>query len=291
MRMPQDPQQAASWLRRIGYYRLSGYWYPLRERQDKNVLDTFRPGTELAQAFNLYVFDKRLRLLMLDAIERVEVGLRVDVALIVGRVNPWAHRSLDTFNNYFTRIDPGSSTTKHAELLSRLDELCDRSREEFAKHFRHKYSGPFPIWIAVELLDFGALSNLISGLHDSHLQQMAERYRVPRRRMLVSWIQCLNFVRNVCAHHGRIWNRPLIQQPAMPRTGELPLLQHWVGERHTNSRIYAAASILQYFLRSISPKSTWGERLKDLVDDFPSAPGASSLGFPTDWRDQDLWKR
>jgi abortive infection bacteriophage resistance protein len=290
MIMPADFDQAVNWLRRIGYYRLSGYWYPFRERDGEKVLETFRGGTELAHAFNLYVFDKRLRLLMLDAIERVEVGFRVEIALLIGKVDPWAHRSPQTFNRYFNEVvDPTTSGTRHADWLSRLDELCGRSREDFAKHFRAKYSGHFPIWIAVELWDFGTLSNLINGLHDKHVQPLAERYGLPRRTMLVSWIRCLNFVRNVCAHHGRLWNRPLIDQPAPPRKDEIPLLQHWLPHEKINSRLYAAASILQYFLRSMSPQSAWGNRLHALIDEFPGGPGLRSCGFPSDWHSQDLW--
>jgi abortive infection bacteriophage resistance protein len=108
MGLPPDRNQAANWLRRVGYYRLSGYWYPFRQRgDDGRVLETFRPGTNLDHAFNLYVFDKRLRLLMLDAIERVEVGLRVDIAILIGKGDPWAHRSRLTFNGYFNKPAAG----------------------------------------------------------------------------------------------------------------------------------------------------------------------------------------
>jgi abortive infection bacteriophage resistance protein len=288
-----DSRQAAEWLCRIGYYRLSGYWYPFRERTDIEVLETFLPGTELSHAFDLYVFDKRLRMLILDAIERVEVGLRVDIALEVGQAGPWAHRDPGNFNGYFRTIDPKRLISRHNVWLEHLESLSDRSRDEFAKHFRVKYSGPFPLWIAIELWDFGALSQLLNGLHDRHLQPLTEKYNLPRRNMLVSWIQTLNFVRNVSAHHGRMWNRPLVNQPAPPKSNELPLLQHWLSQPHTNTRIYAAASVLQYFLRTMNPRSSWGARLKSLVGEFPGGPGLtlSSGGFPAGWGEQELWQR
>jgi len=290
MLMPADREQAGNWLRRIGYYRLSGYWYPFRERERGNLLEGFRHGTQLSHAFNLYIFDKRLRLLMLDAIERVEVALRVDIALLIGEADPWAHRSPSTFNARFNKPDPETLITGHAEWLRRIDEACDKSREEFAKHFREKYSGPYPIWIAVELWDFGTLSHLLNGLHDKYVQSLAGRYGISRRTMLVSWIQCLNFVRNVCAHHGRLWNRPLISQPTKPRPGEVPLLEHWRSHTNINSRVYAAASILQFFLRIVSPQSGWGERVKSLIREFPVGPGVSYSGFPRDWELQELWR-
>ena len=288
--IPEDRNQAAHWLLRIGYYRLSGYWYPFRERKDGVAQETFRPGTNLKHAFDLYVFDKRLRMLMLDAIERVEVGLRVDAAHILGKSDPWAHRSQGNFNRYFNEVDPVDQTPRHTKWLSRLDELCDRSSEDFAKRFREKYSGHFPIWIAIELWDFGILSHLVDGLHDTHLQALTDKYALPRRTLLVSWIRSLNFVRNVCAHHGRLWNRPLVDQPAIPRDGEIPLLQHWRSHAQVNSRIYATASILQYFLKIMSPRSTWAERLKALHAEFPGAPLLLSSGFPPEWQAEELWK-
>lgn len=287
-----DSKQAEEWLRRIGYYRLSGYWYPFRQRDADQVLEQFLRGTELAHAFELYVFDKRLRLLLLDAIERVEVGLRVDMALVVAQGDPWAHRDIRNFNRYFNAVATGDTTIRHEAWLAYLDKLSDRSREEFAKHFRTTYSGPFPLWIAIELWDFGALASLLSGLHDRLLQRLSDKYQFPRRTTLVSWTQSLNFVRNVCAHHGRMWNRPLVNQPSSPRNNEMPLLQHWLSHPHVNTRVYAAACVLQYFLRTMSPRSTWGERLKTLIRQFPGGPGLTlaSAGFPTDWEHMELWR-
>jgi len=87
-------------------------------------------------------------------------------------------------------------------------------------------------------------------------------YQIPRRTMLVSWIQSLNLVRNICAHHGRLWNRPMAIQPAPPRGNEMPLFQYWSSDTYAKTRLYAIAAIIQYFLRTISPMSMWGERLK-----------------------------
>jgi abortive infection bacteriophage resistance protein len=295
-----DQEQAEAWLKRVGYYRLSGYWYPFRERQTTQaadgseqvvVLDSFRPGTELSHAFALYVFDKRLRLLMLDAIERIEVGLRVDIALLMGKDDPWAHRNPNNFNRYFRNLDPDDLAVRHTKWLSYLDALGARSREEFAKHFYTKYKDPFPIWIAVELWDFGTLSTLVNGMKDKDLQHLADKYGVPRRTMLVSWMQSINFVRNVCAHHGRLWNRPLVIQPAPPRGNEIPLFQHWSKDTYAKTRMYAAASILQLLLRTISPGSSWGERLKELMSTFPGGPGLLQApgGFPKGWEEMPLW--
>jgi abortive infection bacteriophage resistance protein len=286
-----DKAQGIEALRRIGYYRLSGYWFPFRERIDSSIGDSFRPKTELSQIVDLYVFDKRLRLLISDALERVEIGLRGDIALHLGALSPWAHRDADTFSAYFRETVDGDKTS-HSIWLAKADELFRRSREEFAKHFREKYDVEAPIWIAVESWDFGTVSRLINGLKDTDLQTLADRYHIPRRELLISWVNCLNSVRNACAHHNRVWNRGLINQPGLKKKDDIPLLKHWLDDSSTTKRVYAVVSILQYLLGTIHPKSTWGERLKKLIRTFPSGNGLtfSSSGFPSNWENLELWR-
>lgn len=103
-----DDARALDYLRRIGYYRLSGYWFAFRQRSEpccawprrrtgkkgKSVrvehiaLDEFKPGASFQDAVALYVFDKRLRLLVLDALERIEVAFRVDISHTLGELRP-----------------------------------------------------------------------------------------------------------------------------------------------------------------------------------------------------------
>jgi abortive infection bacteriophage resistance protein len=226
-----DTPRAEICLHRIGYYRLSGYAYPFRHQELKKNLDgeeeeriyeTFRSHTDFSTIMELYVFDKRLRLLFLDAIERIEVSLRVEVALILGTRGAFSHRDPDTFNRYFST--PGlDATTPHAKFIQKLDEAYGRSREEFAEHFRSKYSSDLPIWMSIELWDFGTLATVLNGMKSTDLDQLSCLYDLPKRRFLPSWAQSINFVRNVCAHHGRLWNRPLVQQPSPSRSGDIPL--------------------------------------------------------------------
>lgn len=299
MSIPDTPQ-ASIWLLRIGYYRLSGYWFPFRERApvpritasaSEQVLNTFKIGTELRHAFELYIFDKRLRLLFLDALERIEVALRVDVALLLGKNGAWAHRNPDNFNRHFRTIDEKDLVVRHLKWLSHLDSLAARSSEEFVKHYIHKYKDPLPIWIAVELWDFGTLSSLVNGMKDPDLQQLANKYLLPKRTMLISWLKCLNYVRNICAHHGRLWNKPLIVQAAPPRQGEMELHTHWSQNEHAKKRAYSAAAIVQHFLQIISPGSSWGERLKECLAHFPTDTGLDvvATGFPEAWAEEPLW--
>jgi abortive infection bacteriophage resistance protein len=303
-----DDAKAAVCLERIGYYRLSGYWYPFRKaiqgtdasgKVTMQVLDDFIPGIQLNQVHDLYVFDKRLRMLALDAIERVEVGLRVDIALHLGKRNAWAHRTNAELHPDFAVKLNKRGVTGHSEWLNRLDELAERAKnEEFVSHFRSNYSSDLPIWIAIELWDFGVLSFFLSGMKHADLMVLAQKYGIPKYDLLKSWVRSINHIRNICAHHSRLWNRPPADQPRRPRVGEVPLLNHVASNApqplsnpHAPTRIYMTLAVIQFFMRTINPTSSWAQRLKDLIAEFPqiNGVGISQMGFPPKWDSLPLW--
>ena len=163
-----DVAKAADYLERIGYYRLSGYWYdfrvrgepfcpldaetgrkPKKVRIERPVLDEFKPGTRFHDAVDLYVFDKKLRLLALDALERIEVALRVDLSHRLGEKDPFAYLKPELFHDNFARkLDTKNGLTRHHEWLTKHAALVMRSRETFMVHNREKYGVPVAVWVA-----------------------------------------------------------------------------------------------------------------------------------------------
>lgn len=299
-----DVARAKACLARIGYYRLSAYWYPNRKSTSSNdpttgrtttqVLDDFMAGTKFSDALDFYVFDKQLRLLVLDALERVEIGVRTDIAILLGRHDAWAHRDPSRLHgNFARRLVYGASRTKHDEWLSRLDDKFQKSKEDFAKHFKEKY--PFdqpPIWVAVELWDFGTLSHFFAGMTVADKDAVAAQYGLPKGQMLQTWLRNLNDVRNLCAHHSRLWNRNMASQPSWPPSGQITTLDHLVGQTHSLTRFYASAVILRHLLLTINPSTTWADRLKAHVATLPSNPYVTlqSAGFPTAWETKTIWR-
>ncbi len=288
-----DTAKTDEYLARIGYYRLSAYWYGFRVIEpDGQAGDEFKLGTEFHSVVELYVFDKRLRLLMLDALERIEIVLRTDVALQLGAKAPFAHRDPAYLDRGFTRMNQGYRQSRHQAWIDRLNRLEADSKEEFAKHFRTKYAGSdFPIWIAVEMFEFGALSILLSGLAYADRRTIAARYGVTDAQMFTSWVRTLTGVRNVCAHHARLWNKPLVDQPRLPAPGALPLLDHLRANRQAQTRLYAAAAIAAFLLKTINPSSSWRDRFKALMADFPTNPHVTpqGSGLPAGWEQLPLW--
>lgn len=273
-----DEAKALEYLERIGYYRLSGYWYDMREwtpaangSGQRTVLESFKPDTRFKDVTALYVFDKRLRMLALDALERIEIALRVDISHRLGQKNPFAYLDPSHFHeNFAIRINPQTRRTAHQAWLEAQDKLIGRSREKFIEHYHAKYSHPLPIWVACEVWDFGCMSRLFSGLPTGDQDEIAQGYGVPSGRVFSSWLRSLNFLRNVSAHHGRLWNRNVVDQPKLPRRGSLPAFDAFQQRPQLIARPFLLLCICQHLMQAINPSSTWGGRLRDhLKTGFP----------------------
>lgn len=297
-----DEVAAVDYLRRIGYYRLSAYWYPFREtslQQDpasKQLAvvrgDNFIDDVRFQDALNLYVFDKRLRLLLLDAIERIEIAIRVDIAHLLGKRDPFAHTNPELLHGNFTKkINPKTGKTDYQEWIEKYNRLVAHSKEDFVKHYRAKYGSPLPIWVAVELWDFGLLSTFYQGMAIGDKEIIAAKYGLSSWKTMASWLRTLNYVRNIAAHHSRLWNKNLVDQPKMPEVGEIPAFDLLIGKPDIASRVYVVFCILSHLMQSICPNSSWRSRLKEMIQNFPVAQkvSATDMGCPPDWRAHDFW--
>ncbi len=298
-----DDVAALSCLQRIGYYRLSAYWYPLRrtklakcEKTGKILvqrLDAFQPDSSFEQVLSLYVFDKRLRLLVLDAVERIEVALRVDISYLLGAKDPFAHTHSQWLHGNFTKkVIPATGRTRYQNWLDRYQAVVARSQEDFVRHYQQKYGQPFPIWVAVELWEFGMLSTFYQGMNVSDATDIAAKYGLPGWQLMQSWLRSINFVRNVAAHHSRLWNKNLVDQPKLPTHGQVHGFDALVGQPAVASRLFVVLCILLHFMQKVSPNSSWPHRLRQHLETFPAVPhlSLSDIGFPADWQSQPLWQ-
>lgn len=245
------------------------------------------------EVLSLYVFDRRLRLLVLDAIELIEVALRVSVAYRLGAADPFAHMNPALLHGNFTKKQHAADgRTGHQKWLEKNDQAVARSREDFVRHYKQKYGEPFPIWVAVELWEFGMLSTFFQGMRVADKDAIAASYGVPGGQLMQSWLRSLNFVRNVAAHHSRLWNKNLVDQPKLPKAGDIPGFDPVVAQAGAGSRMFTMLCILRYLMRTVSPGASWPASLRELLEDFPSIPALSlaDMGFPENWRAQPLWR-
>lgn len=291
-----DERLAKSCLERISYYRLSAYWHPFRDQIGSSATpasDTFRAGTNFTEVYQFYVFDKEIRLLVSDVLERIEVALRAQISDHLGMRDPWAHRKTSELHGDFgkpSHRDPKIS--RHDDWLRDQDRNFDRSREDFAKHFRTKYSGSYPpIWVAKEVWDWGMLSKFFDGMKHQDKDAVASHYGNVSGKEFVTWIRMMNDIRNICAHHSRLWNRGLVSQPKIPPKGSVPDMDHLIGNSRSLARVYSALVVMRFMMRTLHPKSEWHLRLGQLVKKCPTNQeiGFASAGFPPNWQSFGIW--
>ncbi len=292
-----DDGAAIECLHRNGYYRLSAYWYPFREITPASAprrSDTFLPDSRFEDAAALYVFDKRFKLLLLDALERVEIAVRVEIALQLGPRDTFAHTNTALLHpNFVTRVNRTGQTDYQA-WTTKFNGYVNRSKDEFILHYERKYGSrhPLPIWIAIELWDFGLLSHFYGGLTIRDRQAVAARFFVPDWQLMESWLRSLNYVRNVIAHHGRLWNLNLSVNPRLPRRDVMPDFNVLLPLTNVGTRVYSICCILAHFSHVVNPTSSWPSQLINLIEAFPPMSHVSTrdMGFPADWRAHKFWK-
>lgn len=308
-----DPRERTeALLRAVGYYRLTGYLYPFRHseqyvdgdgRARTRILSDYGPGASIGHIAQVIEFDRRLRMLVLDGVERIEVAVRMRLGYVIGYRSPFAYLEPETFLPTFVQhqLDVETETgwmsrpSKHAEWLQRVAERRDSSDEAFITHFRDKYDGQMPIWALTEILELGQLARLYQGLADGDAQKIADAFGVPTKTLMASWLASVNYVRNVAAHHARLFNRKLQNAPARPKEGSVPLLDHLRKQRTPKGPfgVYNALAVIAYLLRSIDDADTeWCGRLAALLKEFPPSPVLSlaSLGVPEKWNELELWR-
>lgn len=288
----QNPQRAIHYLKRIGYYRLSGYFHVFRQWDNKNnqLLESFVEGSDFELVLSLYLFDKKLRLLAMDALERIEMAVRADIAYCLGAYHPLAHKEKKYLHGNFTKKNqPKTGKTRHQEWLERYEELehkAKRRRLEFVEHNLQKY-GCLPIWVACNLWDFGAMSRLYEGMRYDDKNRIAIKYHAINGESFSKWLIALNEIRNIVAHHDRLWNIRLTHTAS-------PIHQDEFWKRLDNTRPFFYFCIMKQMLDVLSPNSMWHKRFCDLLKEFPqtSLPKIhlKRFGLLEDFEEWKLWQ-
>lgn len=289
-----DVTRAERYLRHIGYYRLSPYTIPFQLGRPDHQ---FRGGTQFDEVLDLYV-DRALRLLVLDALERVEVAVRAALTDHMSTTygDPHWYRDQSHFAD-------GARQSKLLQIVretcadhlrrspeSATDALVHRSALE---HYLTTYGEPElpPSWLMVESLTIGQLASTIRNLRRRSDRTAIARSVGLNETLLQSWLLTYVRVRNVCAHHGRLWNLGLGVYPAIPDSPAIAWLESEASlPRRSQKRLYPVLVSLQTMLTTVSPHSSWAQRLNALVSARP-AMNLAGMGIPEGWSDDAFWQR
>ncbi len=272
-----DRARATRYFTHINYYRLRAYWLPF-EAPCGNGDHRFRQGTRFDDALRHYLFDRKFRLLVLEAIERIEVSFRSRFAYVLSmKYGSHAHLDVSRFR----------SPDNHRKCLEDLKREVDRSQETFIGHYRTCYSDPEspPIWAACEVMSFGLLSKWYGNiLLRQDRNAIADVYGLDEQ-IFGSVMHHLTPVRNMAAHHSRLWNRRLTIMMRLPSNP--PDLRRQFSSA-SGRNMYNTLVMLGYLLMRISPGTSWVSRVKTLMAEYPQVD-SGAMGFPTRWREYPLW--
>lgn len=268
-------------LKNVNYTRLSAYWHTF---QDVNNNYNFLPGTQLDTIWQRYLFDHELRLIVMDAIGYVEVAiLRTrTVEQFTLKHGPFGYTQKSNFGSHFT-------DEKYAEMIKEINKVVTdrKNRDETVQEYFKTYHGEtyLPLWMLVEFLSFGTLFTLFRHINDFEKKTIARQLGLSDD-VLQSWLLSLNYSRNLCAHHDRLWNRELGVRPVTPRK-----MPEWTSLiLHANNRVFVTLTTLNYLTKKICPEIKWDSRVKNLLKSFPEIPINQMMGFPNNWSESSLWK-
>jgi abortive infection bacteriophage resistance protein len=271
-------------LQNIGYYRLSGYSYPFLQTPHR---ERFKLGTTLDQILRVYEFDRHLRLTIADAVERIEVGIRARI-INATSINWDPHWYLDAskfhprYNHrtFIKKAENGVGIKYDRTTHNRI--LPKEHSETFIEHYYTNYGTPYlpPIWMTMELLTLGTLSTLYKGIGDAALKaQIADEFNVSAK-VLASWLHSLAHIRNICAHHGRLWNRVFSITPLIPLRLKTIVQNANRFEGHT--------VVLVNLLDAMNHGNHWRQGLKDLLAEYPEID-PEAMGFTNNSLNLQFW--
>jgi abortive infection bacteriophage resistance protein len=277
----EDESEAEYYLSNINYYKLAGYWWSMQSDKESH---TFKKGSKFKDVINIYHFDRELRIIVFKAIDFIETSFRTQLIyqLSLSR-SPWwfEDESLFANNDYYL------------ENLSKIDTELRRSKEIFITEHHKKYFDDNrrpPSWKTLEITPLGNLSKIYSNLIPSLIEKnkIARFFEIANHTYFNNWIMGISQIRNLCAHHMRLWNKNLptlfkfMPKPKGAWIVDVPPIE----ERR---KIYSALCCIKYMLNSINKSKDITSDIENIFSTYTNID-PKAMGFKQGWNDEPLWK-
>lgn len=323
-----DDKKVEYLLSAVGYYRLSGYWYIFQNKSicgnsDKSLdANYFEPKTTFRKIWNLYIFDEKLKLTVLRAISHLEIYMRTQLAYYLSEPDPSDESKVMNAFGYEDKANfPKLSSAKHLHFLKKCKKQYQRSQADFIKSYKRKYDWNYyteqhnskntsasskpqdfhdfpPYWILANIMDYGMVSDLYKGAKRPIRDRFSYSLQLPPN-VLLSWLNSLRKIRNICAHHDRLWNRTLssLRCPvALPDSNKANRKYKRYKSEYkkwnamSNDTPFTFLSILGFFEWTIFSNNDWHKELRDLINSL-EPENMHRMGFPDRWEESPLWSQ
>ena len=270
----KDEMKAIEFLRTVNYYRFSGY-FRLFYSED---CETFKENTTFEDVYDLYCFDRKLRIILFDILQEIEVSIKTSIAYEIGhKYSPCAWKNIDLFvnPNEINERNKKIKVRNYNLLQERIQRKLERAeREPYIQHHKRYYNGEFPTWVIMEALDFGDISKFYKNLKTFDKKEIARKhYNRILYIYLEAWLEQFVILRNICAHHGRIVGRKTFQVKKSVEIKEL--------EGEGLFSLLIAAKLL------LCNMEKWDYMQANLILIFENVKiDLELLDFPRDWKEK-----
>ncbi len=291
-----DVEAAKRWLSLYGLYRFYAYAYPFRKIKSSLPpigsvsyrRDDFINNCHFSDVTRLYDYDRKLRNITFQGIKSLELRLRVATAHMLGKRDPLGH----LHQKYWQKLDEHRKW--EIRYLQRIDQAHNNS--DFIKHYSYNNRKP-EIWVATEIWDFGLLYHCFKGLK-SHIQKDIMNFMgldihiTPN--IFEQWLKVINIIRNICAHHSRLWNISLPRGQAFSKSSDLTLQSF--SSISEKDRFFYYASVLAYLISQTTNDRSWCSEMKQLLLHLPEPTNSRAyhirdMGLYLGWENSNLiWK-
>lgn len=259
----EDIDHARETLKYINYFRLSNYFEPFSVNKSQ-----YEEGTSFEKIMQIYDMDRKLRSILIAALEEIEIALRA----CISNFHALKYGALGYLNpNTFTH------SHNHTSFISKMNYLVDCNEDrEFVKHYNSKYSGKFPLWVMAELFSFGTLAFFFKDMHSADKKTIANDYYGCSPSEMDNWIFCLNELRNYCAHYNRLYGNSFPIDPKTPKDFEPRLKPDVFGYMIVMKQLYHDRENWNW--RVVKPIARMLKENSDIMR-------LSDMGFPENWEE------
>ena len=285
----RDEIQAYQCLNDIGYYRLKGYWWDM---QDDYTLHAFKPNTYFEDVIERYDFDRLLKLILFDAIEKIEISVRAKMIyfLSIQYGGLWYLNPALFETALYTK--EGTTKTTHFHTLDELQKEYHRSQEIFVRNQQNQYPGESPdAWKILEVASMGTLSKLYKSLKNQLPEKaiIANEMGLNLFTELSSWLETITLVRNIIAHHSRLWSKNIPKRPVMQLNSPVNAWLTRPLQQVQMNKPFAVISCMVYLCNHLNRSEDIKKKIINLIDLYPNVPIYKN-GFMNYWKSEPLWQ-
>jgi len=232
---------------------------------------------------DVYNFDKEIREICFKAIEVIEISMRAKLSLFL---------SQKYGSTWFCNEDLAENEENFNKIISEIKDLSQNTKEQFVRDHFAKYDDEYlPSWKLTEITSLGLLSRIYGNIKNSldEKKAIAKSLALPNHLFLAGWLKSISNIRNICAHHSRLWDKALSTPIKIPHK----LNKLWISQNMQvnvkNNKLYIALCCIKYLLNNIKPNNDFAEHLAKTIEKYPNINFAK-MNFPEDWREDKFWK-